>query len=81
MALGIIGVNGGKIIALRSQILDESTNSSLDRRSGKIDREISYDLVLRIGEEAIMGGWIDFDGKSGRFCPGRPHFLSLKVPK
>ena len=47
--------------------------------SGKVDREISYDLVLGIGEEAIMGGWIDFDGKSGRFCPGSPFFLSLHL--
>ena len=24
-----------------------------------------------------MGGWIDFDGKSGRFRPGTDLFLSL----
>ena len=24
-----------------------------------------------------MGGWIVFDGKSGRLCPGSPLFLSL----
>ena len=44
--------------------------------SGKVDREINYDLVLGIGKEAIMGGWIDFDGKSGRFCPGSPFPIS-----
>ena len=44
---------------------------------GKIDQEINYDLVLGIGEETVMGGWVIFDGKSGHFCPGSPLFLSL----
>ena len=47
--------------------------------SGKIDWGISYDLVLGIDEGTIMGGWIVFDGKSGRFCPGTDLFLSLPL--
>ena len=29
--------------------------------------------------EMIVGGWIDFDGKSGPFCPGSPISYSLFV--
>ena len=31
---------------------------------------MGYGLVLEMIVDAIMGGWIDFDGKSGRFCHG-----------
>ena len=36
-------------------------------------------IVVEIVEETIVVGHISFDSKSGRFCPGIPIALSLKL--
>ena len=36
-------------------------------------------IVVEIVEETIVVGRISFDSKSGRFCPGIPISLSLRI--
>ena len=49
----------------------------LIRWSGSNDQLITDGFVVRMIVETMMGGWIDFDGKSGPFCPGIPVSYSL----
>ena len=50
----------------------------MEQHIGSIDKQW---FSFRDDCRTIVGGWIDFDGKSGPFYPGIPLFPSLQPPK